>query len=265
MKRGILFINGSLGLEVLEFTLSKSDISVFAIVLNSQSKRSSSYRTKVEEILNTHGQTVSIFETNENIWSDTEFVTILRDVDFGVSALYGHIIPTKFLTVHGIWILNLHPSLLPLGKGADPIPWAIIDDLPQGVTIHEIDCDLDTGPILEQMALETNASMSAGEVYQEAMSRLLALYMKLLQPWLNHELKVVCQIGAGSHHYSKDLENVRVSLQKEPIEYEKMLRTINALTFNDGRRPRVRFADGSMWEIELTMHKVDGGSLETSD
>ena len=53
-------------------------------------------------------------------------------------------------------ILNLHMSYLPFNKGAHPNFWSFHDDTKKGVTIHEIDENLDTGPIIFQKEIKFN-------------------------------------------------------------------------------------------------------------
>lgn len=50
-------------------------------------------------------------------------------------------------------IFNLHISLLPYNRGASPNFFSFIENTPKGVTIHQIDEGLDTGPILAQKEL----------------------------------------------------------------------------------------------------------------
>lgn len=48
-------------------------------------------------------------------------------------------------------VYNLHPGLLPLGRGMFPVPWAIIDKHSAGATLHVIDSErVDAGPIVER-------------------------------------------------------------------------------------------------------------------
>lgn len=44
-----------------------------------------------------------------------------------------------------IGVLNMHPGLLPENRGLDNIKWAILDNIPQGVTTHLIDKSIDRG------------------------------------------------------------------------------------------------------------------------
>lgn len=71
--------------------------------------------------------------------------------DMFLVASYGKIIPQRVLDIPEKGSLNVHPSLLPLYRGASPIESAILDDNKQtGVTIILMDEKMDHGPILNQ-------------------------------------------------------------------------------------------------------------------
>lgn len=54
---------------------------------------------------------------------------------------------------HSLPIVNVHPALLPIGRGAWPMPVTILRGLTvSGVTIHKMEAELDTGDILLQQA-----------------------------------------------------------------------------------------------------------------
>lgn len=60
-------------------------------------------------------------------------------------------IPPDALAVPRLGWLNGHPSLLPRHRGPLPVAWAIREgDEEIGFTIHRMDAELDTGPILAQ-------------------------------------------------------------------------------------------------------------------
>lgn len=61
---------------------------------------------------------------------------------------------------HGV--LNIHPSLLPQGRGPDPVFWVYRQGMREtGVTVHLMDDDLDSGPILSQQRLTVPDEMDA--------------------------------------------------------------------------------------------------------
>lgn len=72
--------------------------------------------------------------------------------------------------------INVHPGLNPYNRGWFPQVFSIINGLPAGVTIHEIDEQLDHGPIICQQQLEIYKWDTSLSVYD----RLLDLEIQLL-------------------------------------------------------------------------------------
>lgn len=75
-----------------------------------------------------------------------------------VVVAYNYILPQWLLDIPTKGVVNVHPSMLPLLRGASPIRTAIKDNLRDaiGVTIMQMDAKMDTGPILEQMPMPTS-------------------------------------------------------------------------------------------------------------
>jgi methionyl-tRNA formyltransferase len=75
------------------------------------------------------------------------FETIRPDICVVVA--YGKIIPERYLAVPRLGFINVHPSLLPAYRGPSPIQSAILDGCANtGVTIMQLDAEMDHGPIL---------------------------------------------------------------------------------------------------------------------
>lgn len=71
--------------------------------------------------------------------------------DLIISACYGQKIPTQTIQSAKFGGLNIHPSLLPRWRGADPVPWAILTgDRQTGVTVLTLEEKFDAGKILGQ-------------------------------------------------------------------------------------------------------------------
>jgi methionyl-tRNA formyltransferase len=87
-----------------------------------------------------------------------------RGCDLLLVAAYAHKVPLPTGAPLG---LNVHPSLLPVGRGRWPLPWIILEELEfSGVTIHKLVEELDAGDIVWQesfkiAATETLESLSA--------------------------------------------------------------------------------------------------------
>ncbi len=102
------------------------------------------------------------------------------------SAGFNYLFDEKFLKLVAI-CLNVHGSLLPRYAGARTLSWAIVHgESESGVTVHQVDAGVDTGPILLQKAFplskfETTRSLGRKtaafepEIVVEALARYEAL------------------------------------------------------------------------------------------
>jgi len=76
------------------------------------------------------------------------------------------IIPANFL--HGRYILNCHPGLLPYNRGVDAFKWCIVNEWPIGITLHQIDEAIDRGTILYRLRIPVFKTDSLKAVCQRA-------------------------------------------------------------------------------------------------
>jgi len=75
----------------------------------------------------------------------------LKTADLALLFAYGEILSNEILSKpkYGFW--NVHPSLLPLYRGASPVATPLLNgDVETGVTIIKMDSELDHGPIIAQ-------------------------------------------------------------------------------------------------------------------
>lgn len=77
-----------------------------------------------------------------------------EDIDFVVSFGYRHIIKPDVIQRHRGRMINIHISLLPWNRGAEPNFWSWFDRTPKGVSIHAIDEGIDTGDIIFQLPID---------------------------------------------------------------------------------------------------------------
>lgn len=64
---------------------------------------------------------------------------------------YSMILPESWIAIPRHGALNVHGALLPQFRGANVLNWAIINgESETGVTVHQIDAGIDTGPIVAQ-------------------------------------------------------------------------------------------------------------------
>jgi len=101
----------------------------------------------------------------------------LGNYDYNLVVAYGQIIPHWILALPNFTSINLHPSSLPRYRGPAPIQYALLHgDKKAGITIMEMDNELDHGPILSQEYVSISpheTSLSLLKKLSEAGAKLL--------------------------------------------------------------------------------------------
>ncbi|MBN2180244.1 MAG: methionyl-tRNA formyltransferase [Deltaproteobacteria bacterium] len=121
---------------------------------------------------------------------DETFLRVFREIspDMVVLAAFGQILPIEIIELPRMGCLNVHPSLLPLYRGAAPINWALINgEEKTGVTIMMMDEGVDTGDIL----LQEEMDIAPDEIFDNLHNRLSQLGAEIL-------LKAVKGVAEGS-------------------------------------------------------------------
>ena len=94
-----------------------------------------------------------------------------HDIDLAVSVNYVRIIKPPFIA-RCKRIINIHNAPLPKYRGMAPINWALKNgESEHGVTIHEIDAGIDTGPIIGQVRFPINPEVDEViDVYERCLN-----------------------------------------------------------------------------------------------
>jgi len=87
-----------------------------------------------------------------------------RELDLGI-ILGARILSKEVIDAFRIGVLNLHPGLLPDNRGLDNIKWAIVNDMPIGVTGHLIDEQIDRGRMIMQRTIKIYKDDTLVDVY----------------------------------------------------------------------------------------------------
>ena len=79
--------------------------------------------------------------------------------------------------------VNIHPGFNPYNRGMFPHVWSIINGLPAGATIHEIDYTIDEGPIIAQKLVHVLQADTSDTLYArvvDAELELLDVYLETI-------------------------------------------------------------------------------------
>jgi len=114
--------------------------------------------------------------------------------DLIVVAAFGQILRPDVLDLPAFGCINVHASLLPRWRGAAPIQAAILHgDVQTGVTIMRMDPGVDTGPIIQQMAVPILPAETAGQLSERLAELGATLLADVLPGYLNGQLQPQAQ------------------------------------------------------------------------
>lgn len=106
---------------------------------------------------------IKIFQP-KSIRKEPDVIQALKDLepDVFITFAFGQILSQEVLDIPKLGTVNLHVSLLPKYRGANPIQWAIINgDAVTGVTTMLTDIGVDTGDILLTQEISISEDMTS--------------------------------------------------------------------------------------------------------
>lgn len=102
--------------------------------------------------------------------------------DLIIAVAYGKLLPQRVLDIPPLGCINIHGSILPALRGAAPVQWAVLNDLPEtGVTAMYLNAGMDEGDIIDVRTTPIGETETAGEL----MDRLAVLGAELLRDTLS--------------------------------------------------------------------------------
>ena len=127
-----------------------------------------------------------------------------KNYDFIISFGYRYIISKDIVDYFQKRIINMHISMLPYNRGADPNLWSFLENTPKGVSIHYMSYGLDEGDILYQKEVFFNDDLTLFETYNILINTISKLLFDNLDNILYNQVVSFRQTGTGSFHCLKD-------------------------------------------------------------
>lgn len=143
------------------------------------------------------------------MWAKMNYYRLvpMEECDIFISVLYDRIIPESYIKEHKCF--NFHPGILPEYRGAGAYSWVIINgERETGVTLHEIDKDIDTGPIIEIRRFPVTEKSTAGSLFKTAEDTIMQMFKEWLPRLITGEYETTPQSG-GAIYYRNQLERAK--------------------------------------------------------
>jgi methionyl-tRNA formyltransferase len=188
----IFFGSQEFSLKFLEFLLKQANLQILALITKEpkQSGRGKKLsKTKTHEFIESNHPEIPIL-TPKTLRKDFDFEKELNkfgifekpDINFVVS--YGLIIPKNIIEFPKFGSINIHPSDLPLYRGASPIERTIMDGQKNTKSILMfMDEGLDTGDIIDSENIEIsdydNFSSMKEKIFDKAKLQIIKVFSDL--------------------------------------------------------------------------------------
>ena len=172
----------------------------------------------------------------ENSVKEQAFIAKLRllNADLGIVTSYSEKFPQELLNTAKDGFVNVHPSLLPEYRGANPYSHVILNgEQTTGVTIHRMDEDFDTGNILLQQPVELTKNETMGTLFNKLNRLSGELLIKLVLAYEQQGLPEglnQSNLKKPIHKATKilpDSKDTVIRWEKSAEELERFIRGLN--------------------------------------
>lgn len=203
--------------------------------------------------------------TPASLANDEIFLELAKFSDtLFIVAAYGKIIPQRILDIPHNGVLNVHPSLLPKYRGSSPIESAILsDDTGTGVSIMELDAEMDHGPIVAQEEHTPSDWPPKGTELTDALAHIGGKLLATCIPsWITEHHSTPQEHGEATYTKKIVKEDGLIDISGDPVQNYKKFRAYDewpgAFFFveRNGKQIRVKITDATLKENNLTITRV---------
>lgn len=140
---------------------------------------------------------------------ELEFVPSPEKADIIISVLYDRLFKPKEL--EGKKAFNYHPGILPEYAGSGTVTWALLNEERElGVTLHEIDDEIDHGDIVDILIFPIGNDETAVSAWLKMEAAIRRLFENTIDSLLNGTYESYPQdFSQRKVYYRKDLEDLK--------------------------------------------------------
>ncbi|EFJ26134.1 hypothetical protein SELMODRAFT_173020 [Selaginella moellendorffii] len=175
--------------------------------------------------------------------------------DLCVTAAYGNILSQKFLDIPKHGTVNVHPSLLPLYRGAAPVQRAIQDGVKvTGVSVAYTVRALDSGPVVASESVEVDENIKAPELQDLLFSKGTCLLLREMP----HLLDGTGRSRATEQDHSRATHAPKIGVEEAWLSFEEPAAIIHnkVRAFSEWPGTKAKFHLSSSNDREILEMKI---------
>jgi methionyl-tRNA formyltransferase len=154
--------------------------------------------------------------------------------------------------VNNVRCINFHPGYNPYNRGFFPHVFSMINGLPAGITIHEIDEQIDHGPIIYQERIFINEFETSKNVYDRILAREVELFSEYIEKIIDGNYSTIVPTEEGNYNSLKSFENLKEIKLDKIYSGQELINLLRALSF-PGYRNAFFIAEDSNEKCYITL------------
>jgi methionyl-tRNA formyltransferase len=163
-----------------------------------------------------------------NLKSEEEVLRIINDFDLVISLNSAQVFPKKLVT--SIKCINIHPGYNPDTRGCFPEIFSLMYNTKIGATIHEMDAELDHGPVIAREAVEKTDWDTADTLYKKIIDKEFELIEKNFDAILKNTYDTI-SVEEGKLYTKKDFNALLKIDTDEKKTFREFIDYLRAMTF----------------------------------
>ncbi|NJR44011.1 hypothetical protein HC761_00620, partial [bacterium] len=148
-------------------------------------------------------------------------------------------------------------GLNPYNRGWFPQVFSIINGLPSGVTIHEIDEELDHGAIITQRQYQIESWDTSGSAYEKIMQIERELVLEWFESIRAHRYQVT-QPEPGNLNLKRDFDKLRHIDLDEKGSFAQLINRLRALTHGSFKNAYFFDPEGNKVFVRIQLERDSG-------
>lgn len=182
-----------------------------------------------------------------------EYEFIFKTYDLVFSLHCKQLFPAEL--VNSIRCINVHPGFNPYNRGWFPQVFSIVNKLPIGVTIHEMDEELDHGPNIIQKELKIQAWETSYDVYKRIQELEIELLKENLVKIINNDYEAILPESEGNINLKKDFNELcRIDLDKK-VSYREAIDFLRSMSFKGYKNAYFYDEEGNKIFVEIELER----------
>lgn len=230
MIKIVFFGTPDIGLKSLEYLYNSDKIDVLAVVTQPDKPAGRGHKLQMSPIKKfAVEKNIPVFQP-KSIRKEFDIQEELKKLepDFFVTFAFGQILSQEVLDIPKYETINLHASLLPRYRGANPIQRAIINgDKETGICTMITELGLDCGDICQKLVIPISDTMNCEELWNEIAEKSPKMIEETLERLQNKTLTPQKQCEDGVCMANKlTKEECLIDWTKTNIEIHNLIRGI---------------------------------------